>query len=56
LWELPLRHGWRHARQAVRARRAGRHLDLKDLESFQQKARTYDPGSAIPGRRATGLR
>jgi len=50
LVQASLRHGFRHARQAVRVRRAGRELDHQDVVNFQQKARTYGPGESTPGR------
>jgi hypothetical protein len=52
LLRAPLRHGWRHARHAMHVRRAGRRLDMQDLDRFQQKARAYGPGAPTPGRRA----
>lgn len=50
LLRAPLRHGFRHARQAVQVRRAGRQLDREDVIDFQQRARTYGPGGPSPGR------
>jgi len=52
LLQAPLRHGLRHARQAVHVRRAGRQLDHQDVVGFQERARTYGPGVSTRGRHA----
>jgi hypothetical protein len=55
LLRYPVRQGLRHARHAFGVRRAGRLLDRQDVVGFQQKARTYGPGTSTRGRHATDL-